>query len=445
VLAATAPCGIGIIEGAPGAGKTTTLASIVQLYRDDLGCRVIGTANSWRISANLQELGIESRATAAWIASLKSGHRIFNSSTILICDESGLLSSREMLTISSAVAAAGGKLLLVGSRQQLQPIGAGGGLDLVSRAVAAARVETIVRQTEKWIRDAITDFGKGRAAAALDAFAERGLLIQAQGAKAAITAVVNEAERASSQAPNDSLLILARTNAAVAAISREVRERRKAAGLVTGKEVTFAAATPSGHRSEISVARGDRIRFLVRNDDLGVINGTVANILRVTERRGLSGKRAGLRIEAEIGDRRVAFDPRVLADGQGLPRIGWAYAATIAGCQGLTVDRAVVLVEPTCNRYDIFVASSRARQGMGTTLVVDAKGIDRRLAAEFPIDRQGSGLAFSDEERRAWLAERLSRASPKVSTLDVIESSSREPEKQLAFAKARELELDHGL
>lgn len=447
VLGATAPCAIAIVEGAPGAGKTTTLGPIVEAYRD-LGCRVIGTATAWRVAKMLRDdLAIESRATASWIMALKSksGHRIMDSRTVLIADEAGLLSSREMLALSSAVAAAGGKLLLVGSRQQLQPIGAGPGLDLVSRAVAAARVETIVRQTEKWTREAIADFGKGRAAMALKAFADRGLLIQAPGAKAAVTAVVDEAERACSQDPNGSLLILARTNAAVAAISREVRERRKATGLVTGKEVSFTATTPSGHSTEIRVARGDQIRFLARNDDLGVINGTVANIVRVTERRGFRGKKAEVRIEAKIGDRGVTFDPIVLADGQGRPRIGWAYAATIAGSQGLTVDRAVVFVEPTCNRHDIFVASSRARQGMGTTLVVDAKGIDRRLAAEFPIDRQGAGLVFSDAERCGWLAERLSRASPKVSTLDVIEASSREPEKQLAFAKTRELELDHGL
>jgi hypothetical protein len=32
-------------------------------------------------------------------------------------------------------------------------------------------------------------------------------------------------------------------------------------------------------------------------------------------------------------------------------------------------------------------------------------------------------LVFSASQRQNWLAERLSRASPKISTLDVIESS----------------------
>ena len=180
----------------------------------------------------------------------------------------------------------------------------------------------------------------------------------------------------------------------------------------------YTQATPSGHATEIRLARGDRIRFLARDDELGVINGTVAAVLKVNERRTLVGAGPRIRIEAEVDGRRIAFDPMKLADAQGPPRLGWAYASTVHGSQGLTVDQAVVYVDPSLNRYDIYVAASRARER--TSLVVDAKAIDRRLTAELPIDRQRDDLVFSDEQRRVWLAERLSRASPKVSTLDVI-------------------------
>lgn len=52
---------------------------------------------------------------------------------------------------------------------------------------------------------------------------------------------------------------------------------------------------------------------------------------------------------------------------------------------------------------------------------VEAKSIDRRLAAELPFDQQRDDAVFSDGQRRTWSAERLSRASPRISTLDVIE------------------------
>jgi conjugative relaxase-like TrwC/TraI family protein len=433
VAAASDGAAIAIIEGAPGAGKTTTLRPVVDAYRD-LGCRVIATAAAWRIAHMLRdELGVEARATASWIAAIKAGQSVLDKRTVLIVDEAGLCSSRDMHAILGAVAKAGAKLVLVGDRKQLQSIGAGPGLDLVVRAVAAARVDTIVRQTEAWAREAITDFGRGRAATALEAFADRGLLIEAEGAKAAIREVV---DRAHSKEQTGAVLILAKSNAAVAAISREVRERRKAGGLIAGKEVAFKAATSSGHATDITLARGDLIRFLVRDDEMGVVNGTVATVLKVSERRSLGGAGPRIRIEADIGGRRVTFDPTRLADSQGRPRLGWAYAATIHSSQGRTVDRAVVYVDPTYNRFDIYVAASRARER--TTLVVDAKSIDRRLTAELPIDRQQDDLVFPDAERRAWLAERLTRASPKVSTLDVIEGP-RALDRQIERGRRREL------
>lgn len=419
VRAATDDSTIAIIEGAPGAGKTTTLSPIVDAYRAQ-GCNILGTATAWRVATMLKnDLKIESRATASWIARIKAGQRIMDKRTVLIADEAGLLSSREMHILLTTVAKAGAKLILAGDRQQLAPVGAGAGLDLVARAVEAVRIETIVRQREAWAREAVTAFGMGKAATALDAFARRGLLIEANGAKAAIKAVIDHADRVRSQSPDGSVLIVAKSNAAVAAISREIRKRLKAGGRIKGREVAFTAATPSGHSIELQLARGDILRFLVRNDDLGVINGSVGKVLRVRQSRHLLASSRRIIIEADVGGRKISFDPRVLADAQGRPRLAWAYASTIAGAQGMTVDHAIVLLDPTHSRRDCLVAASRARDT--TTLVIDGKSIDRRLIAELPIDRQRDDLSFSEAERRAWLAERLSRAAPKISTLDVME------------------------
>ena len=110
--------------------------------------------------------------------------------------------------------------------------------------------------------------------------------------------------------------------------------------------------------------------------------------------------------------------------------------------QGLTVDNAVIHLDGNCNRYDAFVASSRARDR--SILVVDARAIDRQLAYELPLDRQRDGLVFADAERRTWLAERLSRASPKISTLDVIEGA-RPLERKAGKVRHPQRELSHEL
>lgn len=441
-LAATTDSAVAIVEGAPGVGKSTLLAPVVEGYAK-AGCRVIGTASAWRIANMLRDdLGIEARATASWIARLRAGERVLDERTVLIADEAGLLPSRDMHTLLGAVTKAGAKMILVGDRRQLQAIGAGPGLDLVTRAVEATRVSNIVRQRETWARDAITAFGAGQAVPALQAFADQGLLTEVNGAKAALNEVLDSAEQIRSRAPGASILILAKSNTAVAAISRAARERLKNSNVVTGAEVSFTAVTPSGHPTQIVLAAGDKIRFLARDDELGVVNGSTATVINVSEAAGPFGDAGRISIEANIDGRRIGFDPMRLADAQGRPRLSWAYASTVYGCQGLTVDHAVVYLDHSYNRHDIYVATSRARER--TTLVVDAKSIDRRLSAELPFDQQRDDFAFSTTQRQSWLAERLSRASPKVSTLDVIESS-RPLERQAEKDRHRRRELSHEL
>ncbi|MCG2631770.1 AAA family ATPase [Bradyrhizobium sp. WYCCWR 13023] len=441
-LAATTSSAVAIVEGAPGVGKSTLLAPVVGGY-SRAGCRVIATASAWRIANMLRDdLGIEARATASWIARLKAGEKVLDGRTVLIADEAGLLSSRDMHALLDAVTNAGAKIILVGDRRQLQAIGAGPGLDLVARAVEAARVGNIVRQREPWAREAITSFGVGQAAPALEVFADRGLLIEADGAKAAVAAMLDAAEQIQTRDRRASILILAKSNAAVAAISQAARDRLKEAGIIRGSEVSFTAAAPSGHSTQISLAAGDRIRFLVRDDELGVVNGSAATIVNVSETAQSSGDASGILIEADINGRRTTFDPMRLADAQGRPRLGWAYASTVYGSQGLTVDHAVAYLDHSYNRHDIYVAASRARQR--TTLVFDAKSIDRRLASELPFDQQRDGLVFAEAQRRGWLAERLSRAAPKISTLDVIEGI-RPLDRRSEYSRERRRELSHEL
>lgn len=442
-LAATASQAIAIIEGAPGSGKTTTLGPVVDAYRE-AGYRVLGAASAWRIARMLEtDLGIEARATASWLEKARRGHKILDRNTVLIVDEAGLLSSRDMHAILSEVQRAGAKLILAGDRGQLQAIGAGPGLDLVSRAVEAARVQTIVRQREPWARDAVRDFGTGEIGHALDSFAERGLLVETKGAKAAIEAIVDGWEAAQEVEPDASTLLLAKTNAQVAAISREVRSRLKQKGRIHGPEIEIAAVSPSGHAGQVTLATGDSIRFLVRNDELGVVNGSTGTVTRVMEQvKPYAPGERRIMVEAVTGGRLVTFDPAALADDKGRARLGWAYASSIYGSQGLTVDRALVLVDPALDRHDIYVAASRARDK--TTLVVDTSAIDRHVLAERLLDRQVTGIELSAPERRAWLGQRLSRSAVKLSTVAAIEASGEQAKSRIRLA-SRSRELDHGL
>lgn len=413
VLQATAPGNIALVEGAPGTGKTTLLAPAVESWKA-AGYRVVGAATAWRVANALRDdLAIESRATASWLSRAQKGLPFLDSRTVLVVDEAGLLSSREMHGLLTAANQAGAKVLFTGDRNQLQAIGAGSGLRLVAHAVETARVETIVRQKEAWAREAVMAFGKGDARVALDAFASRDLLIEADGQAAAIKAVVDHVEDVLVGPSPASALILAKTNAETAAIGREVRDRLRNHGLIAGEDVSVDAVTPSGHAIHLSLAAGDRIRFLIRNDALGVINGTVATVTKVagigTDASGTSAGRAV--VEARIGERTLRFDTAEIADDHGRAKIGWAYASTIYGSQGMTVDRAAALLTPAFDRHDIYVAASRARTE--TALIIDGRRIDQEMASGV-----SSASGRDCEARRHWLADRLSVSHVKETTFD---------------------------
>lgn len=418
---------LAIIEGAPGTGKTTLLAPAVKAWTA-AGYRVIGAASAWRVANALRDdLGIEARATASWLARDDHGSSFMDGRTVLVVDEAGLLSSRDMHAVLAAAENAGAKVLLVGDRDQLQAIGAGSGLRLAAQAIETAKVRTIVRQHDEWARQAVADFGSGNAGVALEAFAERDVLIETNGAVATIGAVVDCVEADIVRREPGSALILAKTNAEVATIGREVRERLRGRDLIVGKDVEVAAITPSGHATELSLAAGDRIRFLARNDRLGVVNGSVATVTKIAavDADLPDTRRRHAIIEARLGERQVRFDTAELADDRGRARIGWAYASTIYGAQGVTVDRAAVLLTPAFDRHDIYVASSRAR--LKTTLIVDRQRLEKEMLQA--ADRHD--VEISAAERRNWLANRLTASHVKETTFDLRNALTRADRREL--------------
>ncbi|MBI2802883.1 MAG: relaxase domain-containing protein [Gammaproteobacteria bacterium] len=407
--AATTSAAIVIVQGAAGAGKTTMLAPVVAAYRDT-GMRVRGTATAWKIATQLSELGIEAKATDAWLAQARHGGDFLDRNTVLVVDEAGLLSSRQMHALLSEAERCGAKVILTGDSRQLQAVGSGPGFTIVASIADPTRVDTIVRQRDVWAREAITDFANGRSADGLKAFADHGLLTLQTGEKATIKRLVDGWAETQKTPSKTSALLIAKTNAQVRALNDEVRIRLKQAGQIRGPEIAVAAVTPSGHGQTLQFARGDQIRFLVRQDRLGVINGTTGTVTQINRRNADNPI-----ISAAIGERHVTFRVSDLADEHGRARLGHAYATTIYGCQGLTTDQAFVLLDSSMNRHDIYVSSSRARDR--AELCADSRALDARIRLDLPLSQRRTA-AIDVDTRLAWLAARLSRAHVKSCTLD---------------------------
>jgi conjugative relaxase-like TrwC/TraI family protein len=426
VRAATSGARLTLVQGGAGTGKSTTLKTVATVWQH-AGYQVVGAAVAWRAASILAaDLGIESRAIDAWSKSVAMGNRPFGPKTCLIVEEAGLQSTLQTLQLLEAVDRTGGVVVMVGDENQLVPIGAGHAIRLVRETIGAARIDTVVRQREAWARQAPKDFAHGRAQKALDAFSEHDQITFQDSPRAAVDAVADRWIELASVDPARTILVTAKTNAEVRALSAAIRSRLQERGAITGPEFSIEAADSSGNRHTLRLAIGDQVRFLRRHDELGVVNGTEARIV------GIEQDEAGtLRIEAERGGERISFSPADVADNKGRVRLAHAAATTLFQAQGLTVDHSLVLLSPRLDRHDAYVASSRARES--TEFFIDARTLDREIEQDAPRTANED----RDKARMTYLAGRLARQSIKTNALDYV--PAQEP------ARVRQKELDHEL
>ena len=396
---------ITIVEGAPGTGKSTAQRPIVAAY-EAAGYRVIGSATAWKIATALgKDLGIESRATADWLSLLEHGKATFDDKTVLILDEAGLIGARNMLRILEVVKASGAKLVLVGDRNQIQPIAAGPGLGLVARSVEVSRIETIVRQRDAWLRQVVMDLGKGDALKALTELLRRKHVHFGADLPDAVEALVGK-WRALTDA-GEAPLLIARTNDQLRMISEAVRRDRRIRGELAEAEITFSGRLPNGEIASVSLSPGDGIRFLAKNKALGTINGSAGTVLDVVPGATV----LETRITALVEERRVSFSLADVSDEDGNAQIGWDYGWSAFGSQGVTVEHALVLADANFDRHLTYVAASRARAR--THLFVDGASVDA-----IDTDLSSLGPLSEEAERLVKLSRRMARKNTKRSTLD---------------------------
>lgn len=432
---ATSGARLAVVQGTAGTGKSHTLAVVARAW-ETAGCRVLGASIAWKAANSLGcDLGVPSRSIDSWLASFEHGSAELDPSTLLIVDEAGLLSSRQMGRLLAHIDAAQASVLLVGDDRQLRPIGPGAALRLVNDAVAGARLDTIVRQQQPWAREAVHAFARGDAASGLELYRTRGLVTETDGAAAAVTALANawnDLRRASPQSP---LLAIAKTNAEVRALCAAIRSHLRSDGIIRGIEATTRAVTPSGQEYDLNLAVGDRIRFLRRFDGLGVVNGTEAEVTRLT-----SSRDGTITLTVRLDGREVRFALPEVSDDSGCSLLAHAWASTIFQAQGATVDHALVLGSRRFDRHDAYVAFSRARQE--TRLFVDSRALDREIRAG-TTDRSA---AVDQAQRFAHLSRCLSRENLKYSTLDPLIRTATVAEARALAApleRDRALELSH--
>ena len=240
--------------------------------------------------------------------------------------------------------------------------------------------------------------------------------------------------------PDTSTVVLARTRAETRALSWLMRQRVLARTPDAKRAVIEVSRDLDGRVTEpLEIAVGDRIRIGATQWEKQLFNGTVvtvedlegrpaeaAAVTRKARNRIAAGKdqeadpdrhqaEFSVHVTALTDDgRRVTFRHDEIRDWHDNIRLDYGYAMTIASAQGLTVDRAFLLVDDRPARETIYPAATRHREALD--IYVNRSPLAFDIAEHRPEDEAERPILDSDV--RAYLAERWSRSQPKEAALD---------------------------
>ncbi|MBP8235298.1 MAG: Ti-type conjugative transfer relaxase TraA [Rhizorhabdus sp.] len=383
------PSGLAAVIGYAGTGKSTMLGVAREAW-EDAGYTVRGAALSGIAAENLEGgSGIRSRTIASLEHAWGQGREQLGPKDVLVVDEAGMIGSRQMERVLSHARDAGAKVVLVGDPEQLQAIEAGAAFRSVTERHGAAEITEIRRQREDWQRDATRALATGRTAQAIHAYDGKGMVHAADTRDQARRALVDGWDRARQAEPGSTRIILTHTNAEVQSLNGEARDRLRASGDLGG-DVTVKA-----ERGTRQFATGDRIMFLRNERGMGVKNGTLGTIERVSPE--------GMAVRLDDG-RGVAFDTKDYA------HVDHGYAATFHKSQGVTVDRAHVLATPGMDRHSAYVGMSRHRNDVqlhyGRDDFTDQRQLVRALSRDRGKDMAGDYAKPEQDQARAFADRR---------------------------------------
>jgi len=381
--------GLASIVGYAGTGKSAMLGVAREAWERE-GYQVRGAALSGIAAENLEGgSGIASRTIASLEHGWAQGREQLGPKDVLVVDEAGMIGSRQMERVLSQARDAGAKVVMVGDPEQLQAIEAGAAFRSVTERHGAAEITEIRRQREDWQRDATRALATGRTGEAIHAYDDKGMVHAADTREQARSELVDGWDRARQAEPDKSRIILTHTNAEVQSLNGEARDRLRASGDL-GDDVTVKA-----ERGDRQFATGDRIMFLRNERGMGVKNGTLATIERVSPE--------GMAVRLDDG-RGVAFDTKDYA------HVDHGYAATFHKSQGVTVDRAHILATPGMDRHSAYVGLSRHRDDVqlhyGRDDFADQRQLVRALSRDRGKDMAGDYTRPEQDQARAFADRR---------------------------------------
>ena len=338
---------LALVSGMAGTGKTHMLQAASEVLAGQ-GIAVLGAAPSGRAAAEMASANLRTRTVAGWLQQ-EMAWTVEGQPFVFVLDEAGMVGMRDMAAVAQSVKTRGGKLVLFGDSEQLQPIAAGTPFRILRDRFGAAEVAWVMRQEDKWDRLATIALARGKPQDALEHYSQKGVISGHDSTGAAVQAIADDYWAA--EGVN---IALAHRNVDVDRINEAVRAAGVKAGLVTAFQQNDAAS------GVVRFAAGDRVIANAAIPGHKILKGAFG-VVQVAAN-------GGLEVVVEGRPDPVSLDDRTAA------RLSLGYAVTLHKSQGVTADNAYVLAGGTMDKHLGYVALSRHRRHL--RLYVDRSSVD---------------------------------------------------------------------
>ncbi|GAC1382930.1 MAG: hypothetical protein NVSMB48_14830 [Marmoricola sp.] len=417
-----------IVEGAAGAGKTLALRATVV-------CKGTGghSGNVMLVAPTMKAAHVAQAATGAEASSaaklihahgfrwddadgrwwreevdrysIPKEYRL-ESNDLLVVDEAGMLDQDTALALLTIADEAGCRIALMGDRHQLPAVGRGGVLDhAVNIAPPNYRVslDTVRRFADPTYADLTLRLREGRDLDGLFDELLAGGHIQIHASEAERTTALINASLHGGRVISDSVEHVAALNAHI----RDTRHQHEPAepqvaggGVLGAREFTTQAGETLGIGDHVATRR-NAPRFGVANRDRWQITAIDPVKETITIKAAPDGPSSAQR------------GTRVLPAVYALEHLELAYATTVHGAQGETVDHAHYALDETSRAAAIYVAMTRGRLD-NTAHLIAASPEDARAQWKTAMSRGGAdlgpgharNLALEDIDRNGPMAQR---------------------------------------
>ena len=380
------PQAISVLTGKAGTGKSTVLKPVVDAYKRT-GMTVIGVAFQGKVADQLSyELGVEGytldQLNKRWSKqdSLKrlienkelKGQALAKAKAeinrleewrltdkhVVILDEGSMVHGSLWKSLLTEVERSGAQLRIVQDNKQIKALYGLDAARLVEEKVGAYEIQGVVRQREKWMREASALLNEHRIEEGLKPYDEKGHFDYRETDYGAKISLVADYLEGLEKNPHQTHMAIAQKNKDVIALNELIRGALSNQGKLGGQEFVFGQKGQGIFESRQDVgslqsqystksaqgrrfAVGDRVMFL-SNDHKGWHVKTLEK--GKSEKQGVKNGTLGVLeafdLKRQTVEVRLSDGTLVGFDSKGYDALTHGYAVTINKSQGATFDHS---------------------------------------------------------------------------------------------------------